>query len=67
MEMPKVVFVVIEWIPSQNRISVRGCWPEKDFKAPPLLYPDDQQNAVAVFEGVDMKSNVGFCGLRGGP
>ncbi len=49
------------------RRSVAGGWPEKDFKAPPLLYPDDQQNAVAVFEGVDMKSNVGFCGLRGGP
>ncbi len=58
--IPRTLKVVIEWRPSKNRISVRGCWPQEKFRPPPLLEPDNQQNCVGVFEGVDMKDEVGF-------
>jgi hypothetical protein len=55
--------VLIEWRPSKKRVTVRGCWPRDDFKPLPVLEPGNTQHDVQVFEGVDMKSHVGFEGL----
>ncbi len=59
----RIMIVLIEWRPSLKRVTVRGCWPKDEYKTMPLLEDDNQQNAVQVFEGIDMKSHVGFDGL----
>jgi len=61
-----VYVVVIEWRPSKGKVSVRGCWSSNQFISGQvkLLEPDNKQNEVEVFEGFEMKSPVGFQGLR---
>lgn len=63
MDKPKIMVVVVEWRPSLKRVTVRGCWPAEGFKPVPVLEDGNIQNNVQVFEGVDMKSHVGFEGL----
>ena len=60
---PQIMRVLIEWRPSKKRVTVRGCWPDADYRRLPLLEPDNIQHDVQVFEGVDMKNHVGFEGL----
>ena len=60
---PRVLVVLIEYRPTLHSVTVRGCWPEADFRPVPLLEPDNQQNAVRCFEGVDHKAHIGFAGL----
>lgn len=62
--IPRVLTVLIEYSPTQQRIMVRGAWEQGKGPAniAPLA-PENTQNFVKVFEGVDMKSNVGFAGL----
>jgi hypothetical protein len=62
MSTPRVVKVVLEYSPEQRRVMVRGVWPE-DAGAPPPLAASHTQSVVRVFEGVDMRWNVGFAGL----
>lgn len=61
-EIPRTMVVLIEWRPKLGRVTVRGVWPEDewDFRKHPILEDGNLQNAVRVFEGVDMKSHVGF-------
>jgi hypothetical protein len=61
--MPEVMTVLIEYVPSQSRVMVRGVWRKEEYKPVAPLLPDNVQNAVHVFLGVDMKFNVGFAGL----
>ena len=63
-EVVEIKVVVLEYIPSQDRVLVRGVWRDKDYKPVPLLIDDDIQNVIRVFENVDMKFHVGFSGLR---
>jgi hypothetical protein len=60
--MPTILKVVIEYSPTQQRVMVRGVFPH-DTPTPEPLAPENQQNIVRVFEGVDMGPNVGFAGL----
>lgn len=53
------VYVLIEWIPAENRVVVRGVF-EKDDEMPKKLHPNNAQNRVGCFLGADMGSNVGF-------
>lgn len=61
-DIPPILVVVIEYSPSQQRVMVRGAWP-MDAVLPGRLAPENRQNRVRVFLGVDMKANVGFAGL----
>ena len=62
---PRIMIVLIEWRPSKQKVTVRGCWPraEYDHAAHKILEPGNIQHAVQVFEGVDMERHVGFEGL----
>jgi hypothetical protein len=59
---PRVLKVVVEYSPEQHRVIVRGAWPE-NAPTPAPLAPSHVQNVIRVFEGIDMKWNVGFSGL----
>ena len=61
-DIPRILIVVLEYSPAQQRVMVRGVWP-KGAALPDPLAPENKQNRVSVFEGVDMKANVGFAGL----
>jgi hypothetical protein len=54
--------VVLEYVPSQSRIVMRGCFPQKSFAPLARLTPDSVQNNVHIFAGVDMKSTGVFSG-----
>jgi hypothetical protein len=62
MNMPRVLIVVLEYSPAQQRVMVRGVWPD-GAKLPAPLASENTQNTVRVFEGVNMKAHVGFAGL----
>jgi hypothetical protein len=59
----RIMVVLIEWRPSKKSVTVRGCWPQDDYRTPEKLEPDNIQHAVQVFEGMDHKNHVGFQGL----
>lgn len=61
---PRILTVVIEYVPEQKRVIVRGVWVKGEVSAVEKLTPDSTQNYVDVFEGVDMRWNVGFGGLE---
>lgn len=62
MDQPEIVTVVIEHSPTQRRVMVRGAFRRGDaFPAP--LAPENRQNFVQVFVGVDMGAAPGFVGL----
>lgn len=60
---PRILTVLLEYSPTQQRVMVRGVWPEGEQAYRKPLEAENQQNYVRVFEGVDMKANVGFAGL----
>jgi len=62
-ERASIKVVVIEWRPTKNRVTVRGVF-AKGSPRLELLEPENIQNYVQVFEGIDHKSNVGFDGLQ---
>lgn len=67
---PVVKIVLLEYSPRAKRVFVRGVWPDsgEPWSLPPKE-PDNQQNYVKVFEGIDHGFSVGFDGLekqRGG-
>lgn len=57
--MPEIITVLIEYFPQQKRVIVRGAWIGTPTTLEPLE-PDNQQNYVKVFAGVDMKYHSGF-------
>lgn len=60
---PDTITVLIEYVPSQKRVMVRAAWRDgKEYLEP--LEPDNKQNYVSVFDGVDMKYHTGFQGLE---
>lgn len=59
VNMPESITVLIEYSLKQKRVIVRGAWRGTPTMLEPLE-PDNQQNYVKVFDGVDMKYNVGF-------
>lgn len=67
MERSEIVTVVLEYIPSQFRVVIRGCFLQKGFVPLPKLTPDSIQNNVDIFAGVDMKFTGVFSGLQPQP
>ncbi len=63
-KMKKMV-VVIEYRPRFKAVTVRGVWEESEFVSGlcPLLEPENQQNEVHCFLGVDHKARVSLSGL----
>jgi hypothetical protein len=61
--MARIMRVLIEWSPTQKRVTVRGCWPDKEYKPLPPLENGNVQHAVQCFEGHDHGYHVGFSGL----
>lgn len=57
--MPEIITVLIEYSPKQKRVIVRGAWSGTPTTLEPFD-PDNQQNYVKVFDGVDMKYHAGF-------
>ena len=64
MEIGEIMVAVLEYVPSQSRIVMRGCFPQKSFAPLARLTPDSVQNNVHIFAGVDMKSTGVFSGLQ---
>ncbi len=57
------ITVLIEYVPAQQRVMVRAAWTTDGSHYLEPLSPENQQNYVKVFAGVDMKYNVGFRNL----
>ena len=58
----KQITVLLEFAQEENRVMVRAAWSGKSERLEPLA-PGNQQNYVVVFDGVPMKSPVGFTGV----
>ena len=61
--MAEVRIILIEFIPSKKRVTVRGTWPANEFKPLPLLEAGNIQHAVQCFDCHDHGYHVGFEGL----
>lgn len=63
MEDTRIMTVLIEYSEEKKRVVVRGVWPKGSLEQLPKLLPENQQNYVDVFEGIDMKWHCGFVDL----
>jgi hypothetical protein len=61
-DVPRVLIVVLEYSPAQQRVMVRGVW-EDGQRLPEPLDPRNVQNHIRVFENVTMGSPTGMTGL----
>lgn len=61
-EIPRILIVVLEYSPTQQRVMVRGVW-EDGRRLPEPLEPGNVQNCIRVFENVTMGSPTGMTGL----
>lgn len=55
--------VLIEYSETDKRVFVRGVWSTDEFEMLPPLKQGNIQNAIKVFENMDMGAHVGISGL----